>query len=187
MAHLEKPPIALAYNFDGIDDYVEVNHNPTLALYDEVTIEAWIYLTGDTSVREIVGKFANYDLRKSNGNKLRFVYQKTGTSTWYTFDSAWTIPFNEWHHVVAVYSYTQGFLKLYVDGQLTDNFTTNIFQLKGELTTPVRIGSSTGTAEFWNGIIDEVSIYNRALTAEEIKHLYELGRMYKKDIKILMT
>jgi len=174
-AQWKRGKIGFALHFDGVDDYVKVNHNPTLSLYDEVTIEAWIYLKGDNSVREIVGKLVNYDLRKSTKNELRFVYQQTGTFTWYTFDSVWTIPFNEWHHVVAVYSYPQGFLKFYVDGKLTDTFTTNIFQLKGEATEPLRIGSSTGTAEFWDGLIDEVRIYNRVLSAEEIKIKYWYG------------
>ena len=78
---------------------------------------------------------------------------------------------NEWTHMAMVL--VDGVLYGYKDGVLFDSVATNGLQLGNSI---VQIGSWTGNQQYFNGKIDEVRIYNRALSAEEIQRLYNLGR-----------
>ena len=82
----------------------------------------------------------------------------------------------QWHHVAGVYDGANMFL--YVDGTLdvSQPATGSIAQNSA----PLRIGANAsdgedGTGYYFNGLIDEVSIYNRALTASEIQAIYTAG------------
>ena len=80
-----------------------------------------------------------------------------------------------WHHVVGVYdgSLASDNIKLYVDGELqsvTYNHTDNILDIPAQLS----VGCNNGeTGDCFSGDIDEVRIYNRALTPAEIEYLYQ--------------
>ena len=71
---------------------------------------------------------------------------------------------NTWTHVAATYNGTQ--IQLYINGGLVSSTpATGAIQTT---TTPLRIGGNTYSTEFFQGLIDEVRIYNRALSAAEI-------------------
>lgn len=82
-----------------------------------------------------------------------------------------TYPINAWHHVVSVVDKAAGTLKLYVNGTLagTQSFTPNAAAFEYG-TTPFRIGIS-GTEWAADGIVDQVRVYNAALTEAEIQEL----------------
>ena len=75
---------------------------------------------------------------------------------------------NVWHHLVATWDNTDQ-AKIYVDGKLTDFAPHNANSF---LLTNMRIGSAASGIRHFNGLIDEVRVYNRALTALEVKELF---------------
>jgi hypothetical protein len=75
------------------------------------------------------------------------------------------LPLNAWTHLAATYDGAA--LRLYVNGALASTRA-----MTGPITasaSPLRIGGNTIWGEFFNGVIDELRIYNRALTAQEIQ------------------
>jgi hypothetical protein len=84
---------------------------------------------------------------------------------------------DEWHHVVGVFSRSSGEIKAYIDGKLEQAVAAD----KGiDVSTEaeVRIGRSSqqsNDADWYSGCIDEVRLYNKALSDEEIKQNYERG------------
>jgi len=81
----------------------------------------------------------------------------------------------EWHHVVATYKQgapNEGFKKFYIDGQVAGN--TDSGKLKNPANDgPLRIGAYQNRKAYWAGSIDDVRIYTRALTEEQVKALYD--------------
>jgi hypothetical protein len=78
-----------------------------------------------------------------------------------------------WHHVVGVADSSNLILKLYVDGNLVATSSYGGSTQIGN--SELNIGRNPGaTFQVFNGVIDEVRIYNRALSAEEVKILYNI-------------
>lgn len=153
--------------------YVTVPDNSSLRPNSGLTLAAWVK-TNAVQQRAciIIGKqYGSIDWRDSYNlwyewGLLNF-YVKSQTSENRIFVAQ--PPTNEWHHVVGTYD--GSFMRLYVDG---------VEQVNGTLTgsidytdNPVSIGADSDRADHtleqgWNGLIDEVLIYNRSLTQAEI-------------------
>ena len=80
-----------------------------------------------------------------------------------------TVSLDEWHHIVGVYSESEGMMKYFVDGELQ-----KACPLKGEIDVSQSdlIIGSTGWGPAIEGIWDEIRIYERALNEKEVKELY---------------
>ena len=88
-----------------------------------------------------------------------------------------TINDNNWHHVAQVHSGTT--TTFYIDGSASGGGTQSNF---AENTHPVEIGSArTDSNDLWDGLIDEIRIYNRALSASEISTNYKAGKGSHKN------
>lgn len=122
-------------------------------------------------------------LRMTEDNKFDFVMTGEDRGEDVTIDVlSNAVPVNQWNHVVVSYS-GGGELKLYVNGQLqaSRNLTANSQTLPPDIFWCVGSGplDFNGTQGFSNdiapfkGCIDEVSLYNRAITAEEVRMLYQ--------------
>lgn len=168
-------------DFDGASGYVEVPHDNSLNITEGLTISAWIYLESYTQWASVVTKggfFAfpdgdpqdnNYTLHQSgpfNGGtlgKLRF----TGGAL-FPFglpESNTVIPINEWHHVAVTFDGTT--VKFYLDG-IPDGELDIIGPLIPN-TNDLRIGVDIpGDDEFWDGKLDEVKIWEEALSHSQI-------------------
>lgn len=80
--------------------------------------------------------------------------------------------FNEWGHVCGVFSGSE-FLRLYVNGELADENTSGIPSDIPSINRPLCIGARDNcNLSYANGLIDDVRIYNRALSAAEVAKLY---------------
>ncbi|HLC91347.1 MAG TPA: LamG domain-containing protein, partial [Candidatus Nanoarchaeia archaeon] len=160
--------------FDGTDDYIEVADDPALRLGTQQTVSTWFKWEGGNADgwQRLVGKGSNdhqiYGLWiYPNSKKVRFqIINDGGTScivqeTLTSFDMIW-------HHMAGTYDGSN--VRLYLDGN----------ELKSEPctinppvdTTPVRFGYISGTFKKFQGILDEVKIYNRPLTAVQITALF---------------
>lgn len=93
-----------------------------------------------------------------------------------TVASSTTLNTSNWYHIVGTYNSTDKYIRLYVNGteEGTSLLITN-FSVLSQDNLSNRIGNKDHTNSFYfNGLIDEVRIYNRALSAAEVKQLYKL-------------
>jgi len=168
--------------FDGNSDYIEVADDASLNFgTGEFTLSAWVNTGGAidqgshwNAILE-KGHFSGNPSDKlygffiphtgGNANKIFFVVNdKTNTKS----DSA--LDDNEWHHIVGVRD-SSGGLSMYVDG-VQQSATATSGEDVDDVTSLIIGGDNRVSARDFNGLIDEVVIFNRALTEEEVKSLY---------------
>jgi hypothetical protein len=155
-----------ALYFDGVNDYVEVADHPTLNP-QEITLMAWVKHDSTTDHRAIIDKRDSvddgYNLYISpSGNSWMRINGNTLTGTSAIDDDAW-------HHVVGTYDGSE--LKIFVDG--IEESSTVIGGETIDTTNPLRIGLARDNSFDFNGIIDDVRIYNYALSNQEIVSIYD--------------
>lgn len=167
-----------ALSFDGEASYVEVDHHESLNLKDAITIECWFLLKGNSTENEYPRVVSKGQSTTANGAYSIWV-RDTRAPTDIGFRSVTLTPNdirseavpsyddNGWHHVVVTYDGSTG--KLFVDG-------TNLADIpvSGDIAQtdePLQIGNGNDERHF-NGAIDEVRIYSRAITEAEILQNY---------------
>ena len=160
-----------ALSFDGVDDVVSVPHSASLNITGAITIGAWIRRNvidrQDDVIHKTGGGYLFRVLVNASQNRLQFNVQDSG-GVWRGVSSNPNAVSNtEWHHVAV--SYERPTVRFYVNGQPWGTGVRDFDMLStlGELL----IGSFWRTG-FYSGLIDDVRIYNRALTASEIQTLY---------------
>ena len=148
-----------ALSFDGFDDYVEVADLDSLDITDEITIQALVNY-GNVGGTALVHKWVAPSSYVLEDNPPRMTVQ-TG-SGFATCGALSALSINTWHNIVGTYSSTTGKLKIFTDGTLAP---TCLWSGKININTgPLRIGvRSDSFSQFFNGTIDEVRIYNRAI------------------------
>jgi hypothetical protein len=161
---------AESLNLDGVNDYVQVNTPVDLPIGNAPrTIEGWIKTTNTGTDVSIVnyGVLSNNERFGLSVNGSGYVNFVAGNN-----DLLGNTPVNDnnWHHIAVVYSGgVNGMLSLYVDGVLDASAIKN---LNTAGTGNLRIGAGIGSSvnEFFNGTIDEIRIWNRALCLLEIQN-----------------
>ncbi|MEM3616535.1 MAG: LamG domain-containing protein [Candidatus Bathyarchaeia archaeon] len=162
--------IGNALQFDGIDDYVFIENSPSLQVSQSITITAWTKVeetTGDHQI--ILAKWypsPSYVLEmQPDGQTPQLAIVNSAGTVIYAISNI-AIPIGEWAHITGTYDGLN--VKIYVNGILTGT---------SELCGPINIGDQPvligahaveWDRNWFNGIIDEVKIYNRALSAEEV-------------------
>jgi hypothetical protein len=172
-----------ALSFNGIDNYVQVPDSSSLHITTALTITAWIKTTGSgmTFRNRIVDKWGsnnqgggwNLNIWDSSG-KLGFEQRYSDGSQMFVtgLQGNTVVTDNAWHFVCARLDSGTATAKLYVDGQLdaqSTSFTNPLLSNNENLA----IGAFFNGGNFFNGITDEVQIYNRALSATEIQAYYQ--------------
>ncbi|MCZ7384419.1 MAG: LamG domain-containing protein, partial [Candidatus Methanoperedens sp.] len=171
-----------ALSFDGVDDMVVVPHSSTLSL-EKFTMEAWIKRYQNREFGEIIlikryetSWMNNYALTISPDGIVGADSYSPDIWTWFGVGSVRNISAGEWYHIAATYDRTT--FKIYINGVLDNSVNTqytpyqNNYQLvigRGCVGDPCLFKPSNPS---FNGTIDEVRIYNRALSASEIQAEY---------------
>jgi len=171
--------VGQAFNFDGVDDSVNLGSPSSLNLSGAMTISAWIKAsTVAVGAATIFGSYDGvqnieyaFEFNRTAG-RLGFVQGNGGFNL--TRKNNTNLVANLWYHVAVVRTGSTGnwTLTFYVNG-VSDGAPTETFN-PGTLQT-VSIGSLGGVSEFSPGTIDGVRVYNRALSATEVSELYNLG------------
>lgn len=170
--------------FDGVNDRIDVAHNDTLdfAKLDTFTISLWVKTPNTASKNYIEKMSANrgWRLWDSGGNKVQFEFRGTSTSDRIRVETTSVTDVNNgnWHHIALTYdgSGTAAGMKLYMDGQQLALSTLNDALINDPLNTgAVSIGSRSGGGTNFVGNIDEVSIWDGALSAIEVDEIYNGG------------
>ncbi len=159
---------ACALNFDGSNDFVDAGSPSSLNISGALTISLW--------VRPIIPSVGEALIL--NGDfKYGITYYTNGSMYFYINSGAngvsAAVTQNVWHHVVGVWDGTTGAngMKLYSDGVLV-NQRTSIAATTGAA-GPLYIGKQS--TAFFGGTVDDIRLYNRALTAAEVSALYNSG------------
>ena len=162
-----------ALSFDGTNDYVIVADSNSLDITDAVTISAWVKpISWPIDLMRVVYK-QSYSMHWRNNNTYGgFFWWSDDTSDY--FDSTTQLALGNWYHIAITYDKTTGKLLLYLNGSLDKTFSGYTKSMK-VLTNNLGIGAGDDASRFSNAIIDEVRVYNRALTAEEIRYHYNRG------------
>ena len=84
-----------------------------------------------------------------------------------------TVIAGRWYHVVGVYDSISKTASIYVDG-IFRNSSSNVDFTSPDVANSFNIGR--GISTYWNGSIDDVRVYSRALSAAEVKKLYQMGK-----------
>ena len=160
--------------FDGTNDYVVVGDDSSLDITDKITLSVWIKPTdvsqswqgviakGDLSATGDV-----YQIVIDNGSKFRVRLNNSASL------SSGTLSNNTWYHICSTYDKDAGGTdehKLFIDGVLVD--TADYSSAINTNNDPLHIGIFQGSANCFFGNISEVAIYNSALTANQVKTIY---------------
>ena len=165
-----------ALSFDGIDDYVEIPG--LLGKSRNITISVWANLSvSDTSGAEVVslGDYAGIRLDGA-GNKGVMGFYYDGT-TWHATTTGTFYAGAGWHHFVYVIDTGNNSQSVYIDGVVmgtTAHTQSPLYVGLGSNTFIGKHGNGISTYDF-NGLIDEVRVYNRALSNQEVQNLYNNG------------
>jgi alpha-tubulin suppressor-like RCC1 family protein len=160
-----------ALSFDG-NDYVEIPHQASLSPRSAFSIAAWINPVSNTKYQKIIykslGSNTDYSIIQGGQNNIGFSF-KTGINAMTGYTAANSVPSGTWTHVAGTYDGTR--IKIYINGkQVYNSKASGTINMNAE---PLRIGGgvSAGNNNFI-GKVDDVYIYSRALTAQEVNELY---------------
>ncbi|HUZ08213.1 MAG TPA: LamG-like jellyroll fold domain-containing protein, partial [Candidatus Paceibacterota bacterium] len=173
-----------AFNFNGAS-WVQVPDASNLRFTNAMTVEAWVYLNtfSGTGSSEIVSKFGGpytgqvaytFSIQQST-QKPYFIVNALNGSGGDTISSSMPITTHQWFHLAGVYDGSA--IKIYVNGQLegTSPWTQGIFPGDNPLVIGNTLQNNSVPTSFFNGLIDEASLYNRALSVSEIKAIFQSG------------
>ncbi|MBI2564042.1 MAG: hypothetical protein HYW08_16975, partial [candidate division NC10 bacterium] len=162
-----------ALSFDGLTNYVSVPHTAALDAYP-LSVAVWMKTASTSGVRGIVNKYAagsfnGYQLFMNNGNLCAWYLRDTSNYVYdgggCTFNLAGYND-NQWHHVAFVVDASGG--RLYVDGLLKGSLAWTGTAGPPSTTQPIHLAhypGAFGGAEYFPGLLDDVRIYTRALSA----------------------
>jgi len=167
-----------ALEFDGSNDYIHIPHHDSLNGTTELTYSAWFYShTWSGSIRQIMAKSvhgggsgrAQMGIFRE-GSLLKGRAETNGGRR----DVTTPLPaLNSWVHVAVVFDGTS--LTIYLNGVEENSITfssTTLLQTTDELCISKRVGTNQ---YYFNGLIDDVRVYTRALSGPEILALYNMG------------
>lgn len=184
-----------ALSLDGVNDFVTVGDSYDMRLTGSFSISVWIKfatLEPDGTLARILEKGT------TTGDKYWMFYDKSSKKVGFGFVSSgdqvqtlttktdWQT--SRWYHIVGTYNPTGGSnnMKIYVNGVLNNEVTRTGKPIANN--EPLIIGSKrTTTSEFWQGGIDELRIYKRAITASEVTSLYKTPFVFLKPGTNIIT
>ena len=163
-----------ALDFSGGDDRVLVPDSPSLDVSDQITIAAWVK-PRKTGTQYVVKKARlsvtdGYELSLSNSGKVFVRFNQKSSGNTYRLDSQSYYPTdgNTWMHVTAIYD--GRFVKLYVNGNLEGLLYAQGLVIASN-SNDLSIGAQDDGQYPFDGVVDQVHIYNYALTATDIQDL----------------
>jgi len=160
-----------ALKFDGTDDYVDCGNDASLDL-TAWTIAFWVNVAQNKDYNAFVVKgldaAENYEVLGFANGSMHFPIAMAGGTRTYVNTAAGIIVAGEWAHFAYSYSSTTG-RRLYKDGSVV--YSDAPSGTPQPSTEPLTIGNERPMTRFTNGTMDDVRIYNRVLTAGQVKAL----------------
>ncbi|MBK9374161.1 MAG: LamG domain-containing protein [Holophagales bacterium] len=159
--------VGQAFRLDGSTGWVQVPDSAALSVTGQITIDAWINpaTTGGRVVDKITAGGADGYLLDTHGGVVRLIVDGQSVS------GATTLPTGAWSHVAGVYDGAE--MRVYLNGTLDGSLGTTVAIPVNALS--VRIGAASDGGSLFNGLIDEVEVFGRALSQPEIQAIVAAG------------
>ncbi len=157
---------------DGVDSYGSYGFGSPLNIYNsDLTISAWVKVrSGGTIVARAKPSYITYRLGVAGGKAYINTY-KSGSGHWILYGDE-ILDLNTWYHIVGVFDRAGDKGYVYIDGIQRADGTMTIDPYSNDATTKIGCRNSVSDSPF-NGVIDDVRIYDKALSAEKIEQLYQ--------------
>ncbi len=180
--------VGQAFSFSGVRSRVNIPDSDAFKLTDSLSFEGWIqaaswspgiiFIRGDNR-----GGLDPYHMSLSSSGHLQWGIG-SADNIYVGVNDPNTLPIGVWTHVAGVLNGANGSLSLYVNGSLVSQTTTGLRPLRDldpNHEPAVGIGNAGGTLHdfAYHGLIDEWSLYGRALSGEEILEIYQAGSLDK--------
>jgi len=161
-----------ALEFDGIDDFVEIPHAPSINLTEDISISVWIRTSDNDGIQKII-----LDKRSDPKKGYTMALDHLGRAFFQIGDGVYN-PYiaggadlrdGMWHNIIGVRDSGTKEMELFVDGDQVSKMVHLSMNSIGN-TAPMKIGAaSCADIQFFNGSVDEIVILDRALTIQEIR------------------
>jgi hypothetical protein len=174
-----------AYSYNGLNNYINVNSSTTLntANMNKLSICGWFNNVGVGSGNGtgFVVRLGNQNI--TNGGIGYEVYTYSGSlfvNNWWLnqtphYGDSNPIQNNQWYFFVVVYDFDNNTASFYVNGVLINSKASTLYKS----TNPIlNIGRNTNIGSYFNGKIDDIGIWNRALTQQEVTNLYNANQCF---------
>ncbi len=165
--------------FDGEDDYIDFGDINETENMNEISISFWFNFNDVSQEAEFITK-GQYHVAGSSwsaewdGGGARFSIGVDGAYTYptYSFNN------NQWYHYFVVYSFLDQIINVYIDGDLIGqgNYGSNDFNVIPNTDKAVKIGDGDHPTKILDGKMDEVAIWDRVLSEEEVLAIYNLQK-----------
>ena len=160
--------------FDGVDDEITI---PNFDPHTQGTVAFWMKTDGlppatDSTRQRMFGGADAYEILIINDAGTIAIANDLFAAGLDDLISNFAPEIDVWFHLVSTYDTSDGAMEIYIDGVL-DNSNTNANDDPGSFT--LTLGRRTGNTQFYNGTMDELSVWNRTLSADEVRNLYLRG------------
>ena len=165
-----------AYEFKNAGNFISMSTSTGLNITQNITISAWIKKNGDHPNSDLGGAIAKWSITNTLRSYLLFE-DSTSDQMEFAVNNSFTvrdtqdIPIGEWHHYVGRYNGTH--VTIFRDGiERNSSVYSGLIQTTNLLLTIGRLRTDDGATFDWNGVIDDVMIFNRSLSASQIWALF---------------
>ena len=167
---------------NGSSDYVSRTSTNALQITEALTISGWVKgnawgsgLDVDLILRKGENDPNNYQLAVADGTPAFFLDENDDQG----IRGNTSLQTDQWYHLAATWDGTQ--VRIYVNGVL-DNTPASFTGPLNTDTRPLCIGGRA-SGDWFDGILDDIRLYNRAITPEEVLHLHSAGLTGLRIIK----
>ena len=178
--------VGQAFSFDGVDDYVNIGDIAEFEITStsSMSIVGWVKTSANgpamvVTKMDVISPDFGWSIIVASG-VLRL--EIAGNNDHVTIDTT-TVNDDLWHHFALTHDGSTGNVNLYVDSVLRGS-TIESFGAIDDGGMPLRIDICSQGVDPFPGLIDEVRIYNRALSAEEITDRYDAARMSDSPVGV---
>ncbi len=169
-----------AYSFDGIDDYIDFGK---LDISGDLSFSVWFKTSSNKRNQTILGNYESCSYSNTGFILINYGSEiETGSPNLQLYNAGSSIFTNNinmsdgnWHYAAGVF--TDNSYNFYVDGILiaseSGGYNNTLISLKSGAADAIGNGCGVTGESFFNGSIDDIRIYDRALTQTEVKELHQ--------------
>ncbi len=164
-----------ALEFNGIDNYVEIPHHDSLNLPDILSITAWFKTDSGERMTILSKDHRDYEIaidQQSAGVTRVLAWYGNGTLFTETYlDVNQNLANNQWQHLTVILDKGNGRTDFYVNGIHQGHDTGTA--LTGNKENDLYLGARTDASQFWDGFLDDIRLFSRALEGSEIQQIMD--------------
>ncbi|MDH7599059.1 MAG: AbfB domain-containing protein [Sedimentisphaerales bacterium] len=173
------PQLGRALLLDGVNDYVELPIGNLISTLESITVCTWVNFDTTSSGSWVrifdfgtgTDKYMFMTPRQGTTGAMRFAITIGSNTAESGMNGPRTLPAG-WHHVAAVIDGAARTMRIYVDGEVVASGTTAVLPKDLGVTTQNWLGRSQWSGDgYYQGLIDDFRIYNKALSTSEIRYL----------------